>query len=119
MAGGPRPAGLLDEPGGRRHRHHAVPPGRAGNHLGRGGSVDGLDGEVWSAASALYGLEKRVCARAHGEGVTARKAWADAVWTDVREAGDQDHRGRFAAGQGKSGAQSWHASGPAGEETET
>src|SRR2546423_281853 len=116
MAGRARPARVPDEPSGRRHLGHAVPYGRTGNHLGGGGGVAGLDGEVRRAVRALYGLEKRLRARANSEGVVARKVQHDAVWTDVRATGNQDYRGRIAGGQGSGGAQSWHASGPLGEE---
>src|ERR1019366_3275571 len=116
MAGRTGTARLPDEPGGRRHRNNAVPDGRAGNHLGRGGGIDGLDGEVWRATGTLHGLEKRLCARAHGQGTAARQTRPDAVWTDVRAVGYQDHRSRIAPGQGPGGAQPWNASGPAGEE---
>src|SRR5258708_31457929 len=84
MAGGARTRRLLDEPGGRCYLDHTVPAGRAGNDLGGGGCAEGMDGEVRRAASALHGLEKRLCSRAHGQGTVARNRRSDAVWTDVR-----------------------------------
>ena len=98
---------------------HVVPDGRAGNDLGCGGSGDGLDGEVWSAAGAVYGLEKRVRARAHGQGTAARKVRPDAVWAHVRAVGNPDHCGQFPTSQGSCRAQPRDASRPAGEEVET
>src|SRR5438105_4817054 len=109
MAGRTRTARLPDEPGGRCHLHHAVPDGRAGNHLGSRGRVASLDGKVWSAAGAVYGLEKRVRTGAYSERAVAWNAGSDAVWSHVRAVRDQDHRGWFAGGQGAGGAQSWHA----------
>ena len=50
----PRTARGVDEPGGRLHRHDPVPDGRTGNHLVRRRSLDRLDGEVRSTASALH-----------------------------------------------------------------
>src|SRR5258708_6864919 len=116
MGGRTGPGRVPDAPGGRRHLGNAVMYGRTGNRVGGGGGVAGLDGKVRRAAGALYGLEKRLRARANGEGVVARKVQPDAVWTDVRATGNQDYCGRIAGGQGSGGAQSWHASGPLGEE---
>src|SRR5713101_6267619 len=112
MAGRTRPARVPDEPGGRRHLGHAVLYGRTGNQLGGGGGVGGLEGRVRRVALVLYGLQKRLRARANSEGVVARTFQPDAVWTDVRATGNQDYCGRLAGGQGSGGAQSWHASGP-------
>src|ERR1035437_5480672 len=117
MAGRTRTARVFDESGGRRHRNYVVPDGRAGNDLGRRRSLERLDGEVWSAAGAVYGLEKRVREGADAKRNIARNARPDAVWADVPSAGNQNHRGQFAAGQGPCGAQSRHASGPAGGKT--
>src|SRR5450759_184789 len=116
MAGRARTAGVPDEPGRRCDLDKAVPAGRTGNDLGRGGRIACVDGKIRSTASALYGLEKRVCAGADGEGATARKAQPDAVWTHVRTSGNQNHSGRLAGGERPRGAQSRHASGPLGEE---
>jgi transposase len=37
------------------------------DHLGGGGSAEGVDGALRGAASAVHGLEERACARAQGE----------------------------------------------------
>src|SRR4029077_7347244 len=103
MAGRAWTARVFDEPGGRRHGHDAVPDGRAGNDLVRGRRVERLDGEVRSAAGVVYGLEKRVRAGADPKRAITGNARADAVWTDVRAAGDQNHRSQLAAGQGACG----------------
>jgi hypothetical protein len=73
--------------------------------------------EKYGVPRALYTDWKNVYVREPTvEGVFARNACYDAVWTHVRAAGYQDHRGGIAGGQGQSRAQSWHASGSAGEE---
>src|SRR5258708_40216945 len=94
MAGGARTRRLLDEPGGRCYLDHTVPAGRAGNDLGGGGCAEGMDGEVRRAASALHGLEKRLCSRAHGQGTVARNRRSDAVWTDVRTRSEERRVGK-------------------------
>ena len=43
-----------------------------------------------------------MCGRPRAGAAAGRRA-GDAVWADVREAGDRDHRGEFAAGQGAGG----------------
>src|SRR5258708_34105933 len=106
MGGRTGPGRVPDAPGGRRHLGHAVLYGRTGNHLGGGGGVAGLDGKVRRAARALYGLEKRLRARANSEGVVARKVQPDAVWTEGRATGNQGYSGRTAVREGAGGAQS-------------
>src|ERR1035437_8783454 len=77
-----------------------------------------MDRKVRSAAGALRGLEEPVQARGHVRGTAAGPRAGDAVWADVREAGDRDHCGRVAAGERASGAQPLHASGPVDQEDE-
>src|SRR5712691_7747187 len=62
MAGRTRAPRLPDEPGGRRHLDHAVPDGPAGNDLGGGGCVAGLD-EKYGVPRALYTDWKNVYVR--------------------------------------------------------
>src|SRR6266446_695505 len=61
-----RAASLLDEPGGRRDRSHAMPDGRGGDDLGGGGRAAGLDRALRRAAGAVHGLEEHLCAQAEG-----------------------------------------------------
>ena len=82
---------------------------------------------TWAAADVLrawiekYGIPHRLYTdwknvylrkpTAKGSGWWGRAA--DAVRADVPEAGGEDHRGQFAAGQGTGGAQQRNTAGPA------
>src|SRR6202163_1868617 len=115
LAGGARPAGLLDRFGRRRDQHDVGATGRARDDLGGGGCAARLDRALRGAAVGVRGLEESVQTSGHGEGAVARRRAGHAVWADVREAGDRGDRSQFAASQGTSGAATRHASGPAGE----
>src|SRR5947199_1950611 len=115
LAGRARAASLLDEPGGRRDRSHAMPDGRGGDDLGGGGRAAGLDRALRRAAGAVHGLEEHLCAQAEGRGATPGRGCRDAVWAHVSTPGDPHYRGSFPASEGVGGAQSWDAPGSAGE----
>jgi len=115
LAGRARAASLLDEPGGRRDRSHAMPDGRGGDDLGGGGRAAGLDRALRRAAGAVHGLEEHLCAQAEGRGATPGRGCRDAVWAHVSTPGDPHYRGSFPASEGAGGAQSWDAPGSAGE----
>src|SRR5438552_137605 len=99
---------------------HGRPGARAAagprNDLGGRRCVAPVDRGVRRAAGALYGLEKRLCARAECGGTGDGGRAPDAVWPDVRVVGDSDHRGQLAAGEGARRAESRDPSGSPREE---
>ena len=90
--------------------------GALGNDLDGGGSAAGMDRAIRGTGGVVHGLENGVCQRGDRAATPARRGIRDAVRADVPAAGDSNHRGQFCSGERPGGAQSWHSSGPAGEE---
>src|SRR5499433_4300680 len=116
LARGSRSRRMFDESGGRRHRHHLVPLGEAGNHLGGGQPAATLDRAIRHSSGSVHGLEECLCAASDRSGERGRAGATDAVWTHVCQAGHSHHRRQFATSQRPSGTQSWHASGSTDQE---
>src|SRR5215813_313382 len=116
LARGSRSRRMFDESGGRRHRHHLVPLGEAGNDLGGGQPAPTLDRAIRHSSGSVHGLEECLCAASDRSGERGRAGATDAVWRHVRQAGHSHHRRQFATSQRPSGTQSWHASGSTDQE---
>jgi hypothetical protein len=72
--------------------------------------------EKYGVPRALYTDWRNVYKRSRPLRRKRRVKRADALRTDVREAGDRDHRGGEPAGEGTGGAEQRHPAGPADQE---
>lgn len=104
---------LLDEYGRGCNQPDGSYFQRTGEHLGGGGSAAELGQEVGDSEGAVYGLEERVRERTEPETGVARRSSADAVWANVRAAGDPYHCRQFAPSERARGAESRHSPGSA------